>query len=185
MTGDWTRSEWRDARLELRGAGALDRGRHEHWLLVVHRPSIRPLSAVDAAEEDGARRASYAEIMTPRQVAVQPVPHISLKISTCSILFKRKDGAAFSQQAVAILQLVISEENLEEEPAKGPTMAGSSPCRHAQIWDLRLRVSYLRSREADGVRLEPTSAERYMGYKRNGARSQHRHPQVLDCLGTL
>jgi hypothetical protein len=33
---------------------------------------------MDAAQEDGARRAGNAEVMAPREVAVQPVQHVSL-----------------------------------------------------------------------------------------------------------
>ena len=40
-----------------------------------HVPSRRSLSTVDAAQEDRAGLAPCAEIMTARQVAIEPVPH--------------------------------------------------------------------------------------------------------------
>ena len=46
--------------------------------LVVDGPTVRPLSTVDAAEEDRARRAGDSEIMAPREITVQPVQHVSL-----------------------------------------------------------------------------------------------------------
>ena len=62
-------------------------------LLVVNGPTIRPLSAMSAAQEDRARRAGDAEIMASRQVAVQPVPHVE-PLFEVRDLFYRKVGAA-------------------------------------------------------------------------------------------
>jgi hypothetical protein len=52
--------------------------RRQRGLLVVDRPSVRPLPAVDAAEINRSGGAGDAEVMTSRQVTVQPVPHMSL-----------------------------------------------------------------------------------------------------------
>lgn len=79
-------------------------------LLVVNGPTIRPLPAMSAAQEDGARRAGDAEFMASREVAVQPVPHVSL-CSEVRDLFYRKASAAHCDDAVRTASCIFYEEN--------------------------------------------------------------------------
>ena len=69
-----------------RSGGVLSRQprRHGHQRprLIVDGPSVRPLSTMDAAEKDGSGRTADAEIMAPREVTVQPIPHVSLNFSS-------------------------------------------------------------------------------------------------------
>ena len=54
-------------------------------LTLVDRPAIRPLSAMDAAEEDRAGRAGHPVVMPSREVAVQPIPHKASEYRACNL----------------------------------------------------------------------------------------------------
>lgn len=71
--------EWQ--RADLLGWLTVDRDGHHYLLFVVHGPPVRALPAMNAPQEDGARSAGDSEVMTPGQIAIQPVPHINLRLS--------------------------------------------------------------------------------------------------------
>ena len=82
LSGRFAREErqraWRSGSLLTRHAR---RHGDQGSRLVVDGPTVGPLSTVDAAEKDGAGRAGDSKIVAPREVTVQPIPHVSLKFS--------------------------------------------------------------------------------------------------------
>ena len=116
-------------------------------LLVVNGPTIRPFSAMSAAKEDRARRASHAKFMASREVAVQPVPHVSL-CSEVRDLFYRKAGAARGDDAANTRSRIFT--NKMRWNSRRRSCAGVwDMLSHDQIWDSRLRLSYRWLRKID------------------------------------
>ena len=62
---------------------------HHRRVLVMNCPPVRPLAAMDAAEVDGPRGAGDPKVVTPRQVTVQPVPHMSLYLKSATFFIAR------------------------------------------------------------------------------------------------
>jgi hypothetical protein len=92
LRGCLARHEGQGARRSDEGARGLGADGNQPGL-VMHRPSIRPLAAMYASKKDGSGCAGDAEVMSSRQVAVQPIPHVRLCFEIRDLLY-RKVGAA-------------------------------------------------------------------------------------------
>src|SRR6185295_9987907 len=94
--GSASRDSWERHNPRFGRHGDSRRGLLVHDRLRVDVPSRRAASAVDAAQEDRARLTPRAEVVTPRQVAIEPVPHnVPLCLGQAlDCLLKRKSGTA-------------------------------------------------------------------------------------------
>jgi len=150
-------------------------------LLVVNGPTIRPFSAMRAAKEDRARRASHAKFMASREVAVQPVPHVSL-CSEVRDLFYRKAGAARGDDAANTGSCIFTNK-MRRNSRRGSCAGAWDLLSHDQIWNLRLRLSYRLVWEKL-ISVGRRSFDRKNTWT-HGPRSQHRRSQVLGGFRTI